>query len=56
MPNKKVPTYEEESYPGGFVMYYNHCGKRWIDTWECVVDNECPVCRKDVQPYAIEDL
>lgn len=36
------------------LNYYLHCHTPWIDQWSCTCDDSCPVCGKEIQPYATE--
>lgn len=36
--------------------YYRHCGEEWDVDWDCACDDECPKCRKTIQPYKHEDI
>lgn len=47
----------EESKPTSwFSIEYNHCGTTWYDEWDSIVDNECPVCGKDISYTKAVDL
>jgi hypothetical protein len=37
-----------------FTNFYRHCGVEWQDTWTAKSDDECPVCKKDIEPYKSE--
>jgi len=39
-----------------FRLLYEHCGVMWWDDWDCIVNDECPVCRKEIEPYEVQDL
>lgn len=39
-----------------FRNYYIHCKTQWDLDWSCQCDDMCPVCKKDIMPWAIEDL
>lgn len=34
-----------------FENHYAHCNERWSDTWSCACNDECPVCRAEIEPY-----
>jgi hypothetical protein len=38
-----------------FINFYRHCDRVWIDVWDCACNDECPVCRKEIEPYKYEE-
>ena len=34
-----------------YTNYYEHCDTQWEDQWACMCNDECPVCRKEIEPY-----
>jgi hypothetical protein len=42
------------------MLYLNYyrctCGKRWIDLWNCMCNDRCPECRKEIEPYRSDDV
>ena len=42
------------------TYYLNHyrcpCGEEWDDTWDCMCNDHCPGCDKEVEPYASEEI
>jgi hypothetical protein len=39
-----------------FRNHYRHCGQEWEDVWSCECNDRCPVCNKEIEPYASDDL
>lgn len=41
-------------------IYRNHyrctCGTQWSDEWDCMCNDHCPACDKEIEPYNYEDL
>ena len=43
------------------VWYINHyycetCNIHWDDEWDCMCNDRCPKCNKEIQPYASDDI
>jgi len=40
--------------------YLNHyacpCGNRWSDAWDCMCNDRCAACNKEIEPYDSDDL
>lgn len=40
--------------------YLNHylcpCGTKWDDEGDCMCNDKCPECNKEIEPYESEDL
>lgn len=36
--------------------YYRHCDTEWEDEWDSMCNDECPVCKSEIEPYKSEDL
>lgn len=36
--------------------YYKHCGEEWDDEWSCMCNDECPICKAEIEPYKSEDI
>ena len=36
-----------------FENHYAHekCGTDWSDTWDCAVNDDCPKCGAEIEPY-----
>jgi hypothetical protein len=40
-----------------FLNYYVHCRSEWTDEWDCMCNDQCPVCRtKDIEPYQSQEV
>lgn len=40
-----------------FINFYNcPCGEAWADIWDCMCNDKCPVCCKEIEPYYSEDI
>jgi hypothetical protein len=39
-----------------FNNYYRHCGTEWVDSWDSMCNDRCPVCGKEIEPYASEPV
>jgi hypothetical protein len=41
-------------YSGAILNFYKHkeCGTLWVDLWSCGCNDECPKCRREIEPYA----
>ena len=48
-----APPLQEEQ---AFRNSYDHCGHGWSDIWSCACNDECPICGKEIEPYASEKL
>ncbi len=39
--------------------YLNHyqcpCGTAWTDNWDCMCNDHCPQCDREIEPYDSED-
>jgi hypothetical protein len=42
--------------PHRFLMRYRHCGQTWAQSWSSIVNDKCPVCNAEIEPYDTEDL
>jgi len=43
------------------MLYRKHykcseCGQEWHDTWECLCNDRCPVCRTEIEPDEWEEV
>ncbi len=38
-----------------YTNHYYHCGTPWDDNWSCMCNDECPVCKGEIEPYASTD-
>jgi hypothetical protein len=42
----------ESTQPAKYLNFYVHCQNEWTDSWDCMCNDECPVCHtKDIEPY-----
>ena len=39
-----------------FRNHYRHCGQEWEDEWDCMCNDECPVCGAEIEPFESEEL
>jgi hypothetical protein len=39
-----------------YINSFIHCGTHWTDTWDCMCDDDCPVCHAEIEPYASEEI
>lgn len=41
------------------IWYINHyrcpCGSEWEDEWDCMCNDRCPNCNKEIEPYESEE-
>ena len=35
---------------------YEHCGRIWVDEWDCMCNDRCPICNMEIEPFYSEDL
>lgn len=35
-----------------YINYYQHCGQGWVDEWDCMCNDRCPVCNAEIEPHA----
>jgi hypothetical protein len=35
---------------------YRHCGQRWSSTWDCMCNDRCPVCNREIEPYESTEI
>lgn len=47
---------EEKAEEPQFRNYYRHCGEEWEDVWSCACNDECPVCKAEIEPYQSDAL
>lgn len=33
-----------------FLNVYVHCGQVWSDHWDCMCNDECPICHGEIEP------
>lgn len=43
------------------MKYENHykcpyCNVEWDDTWDCMCNDKCPECNKEIEPYESIEL
>lgn len=41
-----------------FLNHYEcpRCSERWVDEWDCMVDDDCPACGlRHISPYDSDD-
>lgn len=39
-----------------YIKYYEcECGCEWTDTWDCLCNDRCPDCNREIQPYDWEE-
>ena len=41
-----------EENENAWVNHYFHHDQQWDDTWSCQCNDECPVCHREIEPYA----
>jgi len=49
----------KDEQPTQFINYYKcyECNHKWIDVWDCMVDDRCPSCGfKHNSPYKSEEV
>lgn len=46
----------EDKEIGYFINHYNHCLTEWEDIWSSMCNDRCPVCNKEIGPYASDDI
>ncbi len=52
-----LAAYDESQYKAPwFRNYYRHCGQEWQDEHDCMCNDKCPVCNKEIEPYTSDDL
>jgi len=39
-----------------YLNKYRHCEQEWEDKWDCMCNDECPVCGAEIEPYESEDI
>ena len=39
-----------------YKNYYECCGKKWDDIWDCMCNDKCPICNKEIEPYHSEPI
>lgn len=39
-----------------FNNHYVHCGTTWYDTWDCMCNDECPICFGEIEPWASVEI
>jgi hypothetical protein len=44
------------STPYRFINHYEHCGERWDDESDCMNNDRCPECDKEIEPFESEDF
>ena len=32
------------------------CGEEWEDEWDCLCNDKCPSCNKEIEPYDWEEM
>jgi hypothetical protein len=35
-----------------YTNLYFHCNVLWEDEWDSMCNDECPVCKAEIEPYA----
>jgi len=49
----------KDEQPTQFINFYEcyECNHKWIDVWDCMVDDRCPSCGfKHNSPYKSEEV
>jgi hypothetical protein len=39
-----------------YCNFYHHCGVHWADVWDCMCNDHCPMCNKEITPYYSEEM
>jgi hypothetical protein len=40
-----------------YLNFYVHCRTEWTDEWDCMCNDECPVCHtKDIEPCQSQEI
>lgn len=47
----------EKALEARFLNHYKcECGHEWEDRWDCMCNDRCGVCNKEIEPYHSEEL
>ena len=38
-----------------YINYYQHCGIEWEETADCMCNDRCPICNKEIEPGDSEE-
>lgn len=38
-----------------YTRYFCHCGVQWQEDWDCACNDECPVCKHEIEPYSVAE-
>jgi hypothetical protein len=47
---------EDDETERRFLNRYRHCCREWEDRWSCACNDHCPICGKEIEPYASEEI
>lgn len=47
--------FEPDDKPLFFRNFYKHCGVQWDSVWSGTVNEKCPKCGAEIEPYKSED-
>ena len=51
---------EQQTKEGRMPWYRKHytcpCGAEWYDEWDCLCNDRCPRCNKEIEPDDHEEL
>lgn len=50
--SEHIPSAYEVS---NWTNFYVHCGLQWSEEWSCQVNDKCPLCHREIEPYASHD-
>ncbi len=39
-----------------YTNYYVHCQQVWSDVWDCMCNDKCPVCNKEIEPFMSDEI
>lgn len=45
----------QETYIGNTICRYECCGNSWAEITDGQIYDFCPVCKKEVDPYEVDD-
>ncbi len=53
--DEALDDYDEGTEPSDTTQYLNHykcvCGHEWTDTWNCMCNDKCAKCNKEIEPF-----
>jgi hypothetical protein len=47
-----IVQHEEQQDETRFTNFFVHCRQEWEDEWSCMCNDRCPVCNREIEPYA----